>query len=188
MAVDMKAMMAEAVAVLLFEKNKKKITVKDIVEECNITRQAFYYHFADVPELLNWMIDQKAEEAFQEAGRLTSPEELIRYWLLIGINGKKQMKKGLESNYGKEIEQIVFRQMMKLCTRIADQCEDAGAELDDYERNLVIRYHCHGILGILRDWTEEDTKNLDRIVRDIYGILCDASARAGVRTREKLDR
>ena len=33
------------------EKNKKKLTVKDIVDECQITRQAFYYHFEDIPEL-----------------------------------------------------------------------------------------------------------------------------------------
>ncbi len=185
MAVDMKEMMADAVAVLLFEKNKKKITVKDIVEECSITRQAFYYHFADVPELLAWMISQKADEALKESGKLTSPEEIIRYWLLIGINGKPRMKKGIESNYGRELQQIVFNEMVQLCSRIVDQNAEQGFEVDEYEKNLVIRYHCHAIMGILEDWSEEDTKNLDRIVENIYMILCDASGRACERTMAK---
>ncbi len=177
MAVDMKEMMANAVASLLFEKNKKKITVKDIVEECSITRQAFYYHFADIPDLLNWMISQKAEEVFQEAGKITTPEEMIRYWLLIGINGKRHMKKGVESNYGKEIRQIVFDQMVQLCTRMVDAAEgeDCSLEADEYDKNFIIRYHCHGIIGILDDWTDKDTENLDRIVHNIYLILCEAS-------------
>lgn len=44
MAVDMKETIAEAARKLLMEKKVKKLTVKDIVETCEITRQAFYYH------------------------------------------------------------------------------------------------------------------------------------------------
>ena len=57
MPIDMKRTIAEAVQVLLIERHVKKLTVKDIVEQCHITRQAFYYHFEGIPELLQWMID-----------------------------------------------------------------------------------------------------------------------------------
>ena len=50
MPVDMKEVIAQAAMKLLIEKHAKKLTVKDIVEECHITRQTFYYHFADIPE------------------------------------------------------------------------------------------------------------------------------------------
>ena len=56
MAIDMKKTIAEAASSLLFEKRVKKLTVKDIVEECHITRQAFYYHFEDIPDLIHWGI------------------------------------------------------------------------------------------------------------------------------------
>lgn len=57
MPTDMKRTIAEAAQTLLVQRHVKKLTVKDIVEECHITRQAFYYHFADIPELLRWMIE-----------------------------------------------------------------------------------------------------------------------------------
>ena len=41
----MKEIIAEAARKLILEKKVKKLTVKDTVEECQITRQAFYYHF-----------------------------------------------------------------------------------------------------------------------------------------------
>lgn len=44
MAVDTKELIAEAVKRLLMQKKVKKLTVKDIVDECSITRQTFYYH------------------------------------------------------------------------------------------------------------------------------------------------
>ena len=56
MAIDMKKTIAEAASNLLFEKKVKKLTVKDIVEECHITRQAFYYHFEDIPDLISQYI------------------------------------------------------------------------------------------------------------------------------------
>ena len=49
MPLDMKDNIAEAARRLLMENNVKKLTVKDIVEECQITRQTFYYHFRDIP-------------------------------------------------------------------------------------------------------------------------------------------
>ena len=48
MPVDMKKLIAEAVHTLLIEKKVKKLTVKDIIEECHMTRQSFYYHFEDI--------------------------------------------------------------------------------------------------------------------------------------------
>ena len=37
---------------LLNERPLNRITVKDIVEECGVNRNSFYYHFEDIPALL----------------------------------------------------------------------------------------------------------------------------------------
>ena len=66
MAIDMKKTIAEAASNLLFEKKVKKLTVKDIVEECHITRQAFYYHFEDIPDLIHWVLYQETEVVLEE--------------------------------------------------------------------------------------------------------------------------
>ncbi|MBM6930629.1 TetR family transcriptional regulator [[Clostridium] spiroforme] len=34
------------------------MTVKDIVDKCQITRQTFYYHFADITELFRWILEK----------------------------------------------------------------------------------------------------------------------------------
>ena len=58
MPTDMKETIADAAKRLLMEKHVKKLTVKDIVEECQITRQAFYYHFEDIPDLFRWILEE----------------------------------------------------------------------------------------------------------------------------------
>ena len=42
MPIDMKAAICRSASELLTKKRTKKLTVKDIVEECGITRQTFY--------------------------------------------------------------------------------------------------------------------------------------------------
>ena len=52
MPVNVKNLIAETFVKLSDEKNIDKITVKDIVEACGISRQAFYYHFRDLLEVI----------------------------------------------------------------------------------------------------------------------------------------
>ena len=48
---------------LLEERPVDKITVKDIVEDCGINRNTFYYHFSDLPSLVEAIIREDAEQA-----------------------------------------------------------------------------------------------------------------------------
>lgn len=169
MAIDMKKVIADAVRTLLIDKKKKRITVKDIVEECNITRQAFYYHFADIPELLQWMATQKAEELKLKLSKDMTEEEAMKYMLLMFINAKPEIERGIASNYGDEMGQIIQKQLQWFFREAIDEeCPDMG----DFEKDLFARYHCYAVLGLLCDWTEEDTENIDRIVHDIC-LMCD---------------
>lgn len=52
---------------LLKETELDKITVTMLVAECNISRQTFYYHFADIEALINWSIREKTAECLKNA-------------------------------------------------------------------------------------------------------------------------
>ena len=65
MPIDMKAAICRSASELLTKKRTKKLTVKDIVEECGITRQTFYYHFQDIPDLICYMMEQCSKELLE---------------------------------------------------------------------------------------------------------------------------
>ena len=62
---------------LLNERPINKITVKDIVEDCGINRNSFYYHFDDIPSLLEEMINREADRIIAEHSRIESIEECL---------------------------------------------------------------------------------------------------------------
>ena len=47
---------------LLNERPLTKITVRDIVEDCGINRNSFYYHYRDIPALLEELITEQADK------------------------------------------------------------------------------------------------------------------------------
>ncbi len=62
---------------LVKEEPFDKITVTDLVEKCNISRQTFYYHFDDIQRMLEWAFDSetKAVCALTDSDDLSSNEE-----------------------------------------------------------------------------------------------------------------
>ena len=54
---------AESLKHLLLKKPINKITIKDIIEDCHISRMTFYYHFNDIYDLVEWMTEEDARAA-----------------------------------------------------------------------------------------------------------------------------
>ena len=64
----MKYKLAEAMKVCMKRMPVEKITVKEIVDECGVTRQTFYRHFLDKYDLINWYFDKILLESFEHMG------------------------------------------------------------------------------------------------------------------------
>ena len=167
---DMKEVIAEAARKLVLEKNVKKLTVKDIVEECQITRQAFYYHFEGIPDLIQWSMKQGVRRLLEECRRQDGAEAALKYLFVFAINAMPEVNKGMNSNYAKELEQILVQNAYALFEGIVEE-ENLYQNYSHQQLKLILRYHSRAILGLFQEWTPEDTKNLDAIVHEVYLIM-----------------
>ena len=61
-----KQALANSLQNLLKKNPLDKITVKELVEDCGVNRQTFYYHFQDIYDLLDWVFTREAEDAIAE--------------------------------------------------------------------------------------------------------------------------
>ena len=157
---------------LLNQRPLKQITVKDIVEDCGINRNTFYYHFEDIPDLFRWMLRQDTERTLLEVKNLNGGEERLRYLFAMAINSLPYMKKGMKSSYRDELELFLTQYIQRLFEQVCDN-EGLYQNCSRAEEKLILRYHSQAIMGILRNWTEEDTKNLDQIVHTVFRLMTD---------------
>ena len=148
----------------------RKLTVKDIVEECHITRQSFYYHFEDIPDLLRWVLEQGLERMMEETQAKKNGEESIRYFFLMAVNAMPYVRKTMESNYGEEMEHLLRQQIFRLFERAVEEAR-LYQSCSQSELKLILRYHSSAVIGLLQEWTEEDTRNLDQIAHEVYQLI-----------------
>ena len=49
----------------LLTKSLDKITINELAEDCGISRMAFYYHFKDIYDLVEWVCVEDGTKALQ---------------------------------------------------------------------------------------------------------------------------
>ena len=169
MPIDMKEQIAQTALELLKSGNAKKITVKDIVEACSITRQSFYYHFDGVPQLFDWIIRKESEKLLSYSAT-DDIEQGLRVFFISSINAIPYIRMGMQSNYRDEFERIISQAAYDLFDRLNEK----NGYYSDYSIKdvaVIRRYHVQAIIGILREWSEKDTEDIDHIVHCIYLLL-----------------
>ena len=77
MPMDTKQYIADHLNALLKRMQLEDITVKALVEDCQISRQTFYYHFQDLMDVIQWSIHQALDRSLQKSLQAGSLEEAI---------------------------------------------------------------------------------------------------------------
>lgn len=67
--------LAESMKELMKTRPLDKITVTDIVENCDVSRQSFYRLFQDKYDLVNWYFEVLAQQSFKQMGVLYNLKE-----------------------------------------------------------------------------------------------------------------
>lgn len=167
---DMKGVIAQAAMTLLLEKHVKKLTVKDIVEECHITRQTFYYHFADIPEMFRWILEQQGQRVLLEAKAQEGGREGLRSMFVMALEAMPYLRRAERTTYGRELQQLVAQSIENIFEKVIEE-RGLYAQCSRPEVKLIVRYHVGAILGLFQTWTEEDTQHLDDIVATVFQLM-----------------
>ena len=65
---------------LLLKKPVDKITINDLTEDCGISRMAFYYHFKDIYDLVEWVCLEDARVALEDGKRALADKKTYSTW------------------------------------------------------------------------------------------------------------
>ena len=165
-----KRALAASLIKLLSQKPLDKVTVKDIIEDCGVNRQTFYYHFEDIPDLLKWVLERGTDKMVEETLTQGNAEKGLRCLFLLALNARPYVEHGLLTNYRDEIERMVEEQLFTFFLRVVEK-RGLYAQCSHADLKLVMRYHSQAVLGLLKNWTEADSGDLDHIVHIVHQLV-----------------
>lgn len=154
---------------LLEEKTYNKITVQDIVNQCKINRNTFYYHFQNIPFLAESSIQNWMEEVIKSLGVFGSPVGCLTYMAAECM----KKKKAFLHLYRSAQKDSLLRHLDKMSFHIIRFYVDStigNLSITEENKEILIRYYKCAFVGILLDWLESDA-SYDLI--HFYDKLCD---------------
>ena len=144
------------------KKSLKKITVKDIADECGITRSTFYYHFSDIYDVLDGVVQAKIDE-FNEEYNGEMDKVLMRF-IEYSIIHRKVWANLFDARGREWLEKYVKTRIHYLALlQIRKMSEGYILSIKDVE--IICSFYEEAIFGLLMRWIikEEKTKTVDEI-------------------------
>ena len=148
----------EAFVALLDERPLNKITVKDVVEACGINRNSFYYHFQDLPALLEEIIAQRVRELIEMHPTVDSLEDCFD----AAAEFVLQNRRAVLHIYNSLSRDVFERYLMDVCLYVVKtyvEADFAGRPVDERDMETIIRYHKCECFGNIIDWLNGGMKD-----------------------------
>ena len=170
MPVNVKPLIADAFLKLSKEKNIDKITVKDIVDECGISRQSFYYHFQDILEVIEWSAEQAFQKLLERSMETDDAEAVFQDFITASDEASVMLRKLLNSQKREQVERLMVRAVR---TYLQEMIRRKGPITDiPYEdAETALSFCTYGIVGLLLEYCEKKEVDRAQLARQMYRLL-----------------
>lgn len=166
---------------LLNTKAFEAITVKDIVDDCGINRNTFYYNFADIYAL----VDEILQEEINKIVQLHNPYHSWREGLLAAADFALQNKKAIfhlhHSVKRAELDKYLQRVIYNVIADFVEN-ESQGIAISPEEQTLIAEFYSFALVGLLTKWIDHDMKEDFMAMIDRTGVLLDSNVKHAIQT------
>lgn len=171
---------------LLNERPLNKITVKDIVEECGINRNTFYYHFEDIPSLVEEILRTEAEQVIGKNQDTVAWEDAF----IDAADFALKNKRAVYHIYNSVSRDVVDRYLNAIaeyvmCRFVEHMSEGIAAHEQD--KALIVHFYKAALVGMIVDWLEAGMKYEPEILIRRVGQLFDGNIRISLERSASLD-
>lgn len=142
---------------ILKKKPFNQITVKDIVDECGVNRNTFYYHYEDINDLLENVINEETNILLKKYPTIDSIDTAIE----VAIKYVLENKKTILNIYNHLDRNIYERFIMNTCEYTVSSLINSitnELNIDEKNKKFLINFVKCQFFGFCIDWL---SRNLD---------------------------
>lgn len=161
---------------LLEERPLSKITVRDITDDCGINRNSFYYHYQDIPSLIQEILTDSVQRIIAEHPSIDSIEDCLSIAARFAAENRRLILHIYNSVSRDLFEQYLWQACSQTVTVYFDTAF-ADAKISPQDRETVIRYHSCETFGVVCGWLANGMRgDMDAFLRRMCEIRRGMSA------------
>ena len=164
---------------LLQERPFDKISVKDIVDECGVTRNTFYYHYDDIYSIIDDIMKRKLKEAIDLIGNDDLSWGDLFASVMSFFTSNKQMTAHLFKSPKKDEVYYYIDQSFELVVAHCVDSIDVDNKLKPEDRKLLIDFYRYGLRGLIEAWVKNGMSyDLEKQLRETGAVFGEAAGNA----------
>ena len=156
-----------------------KITIRRLTEKAGVTRQAFYYHFADVHDLAVWVFEEEVANHIMAHATYDEWSDGLCQMLVYMANNREQTYAVLSSLTLRETEHFFHETLRAMMTAIVEELE-GDLHLDPEHRSFIIDHFTLSVLGHLLHWFATNMANDPYVLTENIEVIMRGSVRASL--------
>ena len=152
-----KQILEESLKKLLLKKPLDKITIQDLTSDCGISRMAFYYHFKDIYDLVEWSCEEDASKALQGKSTYSTWSEGLEQIFETVLANKPFILNVYHSVSREQIENYLFQMTYQLIHGVVEE-KAADISISEEDKEFVTHFYKYSFVGIMLDWIKGGMK------------------------------
>lgn len=170
MPVDMKTIIANTFMDLLRQGNVDKITVKQLIDVCHISRQTFYYHFQDITDVMEWTIRRQTARLLERGLQLQDMQAALQLLIASSVEQYPLMRKLLQSQRRSHLEAFMVESLRAYLDGLM-RFHHQGMAVSQQDKELYLQYSACGLFGALLDNCGKDNFDQKRLAAQLEWML-----------------
>ena len=152
-----KAALEESLKRLLLKKPLDKITITDITTDCGISRMAFYYHFKDIYELVEWSCVEDGTKALQGKKTYDSWTEGLTQIFEAVLENKPFIMNVYRNVDRERMERYLYHLTYDLIVGVVQE-KSKDLDISEEDKKFIANFYKYGFVGIMLEWIQEGMK------------------------------
>ena len=152
-----KAALEESLKRLLLKKPLDKITITDITTDCGISRMAFYYHFKDIYDLVEWSCVEDGTKALQGKKTYDSWTEGLTQIFEAVLENKPFIMNVYRNVDRERMERYLYHLTYDLIVGVVQE-KSKDLDISGEDKKFIANFYKYGFVGIMLEWIQEGMK------------------------------
>ncbi len=158
-----KLLIATSLRKLMKKKSLDKIKIREIVEDCGVNRQTFYYHFQDIYALVEWIYTYDGTQIFNEYKNDCDWMTMIKKMFDYLEEHQDEIKCVVNSKAEKFFYNFVHEKI-GTCARMVVEFISKDMTVDSYYKVFLADFYTFAVCDVVENWMRN--RNATRMSSD----------------------
>lgn len=168
-----KMMLCDSLKKIMKHKPFSKITVSELIKDCNLNRKTFYYHFEDIYGLLKWMLEQEAFEVVKQFDMLVDYQDAFNF-VIDYVEKNAYFLNCIYDSVGRDqLKRFFYHDFIGVMEKIVRDTEKKmNITIDDGFRVFICNFYTEALAGMLINlFQNPDICDRDKLLEYLSVIL-----------------